>query len=77
MGQQNTTDTEKSRISTRRKGTEWRSDEDRRANGEDRRQTNYPVVIERRADNDRRAASDRRELERRSGRDRRNDPWPA
>lgn len=53
------------RDSTRRKSS------DRRADANERRTQNVPVVMERRA------ASDRREFERRTGRDRRDDPWPA
>ena len=77
MDLQNMTNTDKDRASTRRDDIELRSKTERRTKGEERRQANAPVVIERRNSADRRAASDRREFERRSGGDRRNDPWPA
>lgn len=50
---------------------------ERRIQGEDRRHTNVPVVIERRKNTDRRASSDRREFERRLAGDRGKTPWPA
>ena len=77
MGPQSQKNTDESRASTRRDDIEQRSNTDRRTKAEDRRQDNVPVVIERRSNADRRAASDRREFERRSGRDRRDEPWSA
>ena len=59
------------------KNEERRTPAGRRIHGEERRQTNTPVVIERRKNTDRRASSDRREFERRLGGDRGKTPWPA
>jgi len=77
MNPQSMAKPKKDRASTRRDDVELRTKPERRATSEDRRQADIPVVIERRSADARRAASDRREFERRSGRDRRNDPWPA
>lgn len=71
MERQSMTNSEKNRASTHRDDIKLRAKTERRAKGEDRRQANSPVVIERRA------ASDRREFERRSRRDGHSDPWPA
>lgn len=76
MDQHTTPGGAQDRASTRRDGDDRRAG-DRRIIGQDRRQTDVPVVIERRGNIDRRASSDRREFERRSGRDRRKEIWPA
>jgi len=56
---------------------ERRAPVERRIQGEERRQSNVPVVIERRKNTDRRASSDRREFERQLAEDRGKTSWPA
>jgi len=51
--------------------------DERRIQGEERRQSNVPVVIERRKNTGRRASSDRREFERQMAEDRGKTSWPA